>query len=501
MQTRILASTTDWNRAWNDNWANPKLEQVRIAVAYCSANGASEIRSSYQNNNVPVKFLVGLNDGVTDIFARESLVSWADKVSNVEIRGTFKARGRFHPKLYIFETQEEWRILIGSVNLTKSAFKENTEAAVEWIFPRALNQKPEAVIVFEQWWDHATEKPLRKLGADSTENLNTESRLIALMKKGVLIDIEALLFPARGQFQEDLFELGHEVRVPEGILLIERLRKTQVFLIGKDTYKKLVDCRDKAHDNCRALSFSCRSGHFVPDTALSAWTKKHNAIAKDFAKLLECFQTVGGRAQEKRKLEQDLPTEIYRVWKSVHRITQIPEANFDKIIEQTLKQFDERAPYFHQTVRLNLSKAPHSFPAMLNYAHTASIVEVELHKFARDNREEILRDWMATLLITTRQMIVSVLDQLLDEQKTANTCTKLREDLCKKLNWFNFYDDAFCTLTVEILSSLSRTIAQLEQLRSQANRDLSAILNWPQLSFADTLQDFATRSGWDLKRK
>jgi hypothetical protein len=307
---------------------------------------------------------------------------------------------------------------------------------------------------------------------------------------------KALLFPARGYFESDVFDLGHSVRVQEGALLVERSRQAQVFLIGKKTHQKLIKCREEAHNNCRSLSFSCAAGHFVPVTALSEWKKTHSRVDRHFRELLQPFVTAQGREAEKKQLERELPDVIAKVWKTFHGNDNVPEKNSCAIIKSTLKQFDQRAVNFPTSVRLSLSLAPHPFPSMQSYAQTSSVIEVELHEFADQNREQILRDWMTTLLSTTRHLIVLILDQLLDNQRKSDTHGKLREDLCRQLVWLNFYGDTFCQRVATTLKSLERKDHERKELRDVAHADLLAIQEWATLPLDAVMRDFASRVGW-----
>ena len=498
VQTHILSTSEQWKNAWRNNWSNPQLQRVRVAVAYCSRSGATEIIQAQKAYRTPTQLLVGLNDGVTDICAIQTLLLWEKEGAEVTVRSTLQKNGRFHPKIYIFETATQWRVLIGSVNLTRSAFDRNTEAAVEWIFARSTEAEVELLHIFDNWWNNAETLNW----PDEPSKLSLEERLIQKMSEGILVEIEAELFPARAHFEEDIFDLGHDVNVQEGLISVERQRRAEIFLIGSEAYRNLEKWRDKAHINLRSLSFDCTNGHFVPMSALDAWKRQHQECAREFTNSLENFTTTEGRAAMRAQLEQELPVVIATVWKKIHRSKEITSEQQQKIIEASLAQFDARAADFARLVQLKILQSPHPFPLMATSspevfgARLSLPVQRELSLFAHENRESILRNWMTTLLCTTRKLIWRELNQLKSKKLKAATRTSLRISLCQKLTLLNFYHDAFCLECVEILSSTSRDEHQIEALRQRAKQDYDAIEEWPQKSFDAVKSDFAIRAGW-----
>jgi len=109
-----------------------QLDCARVAVAYATVSGARSLLAAFDNHGLQEsQWLLGLDDALTQPGAIELLRSLPH--STVHIASFEKAGRRFHPKFYAFARAgrpSALSTMIGSANLTASAFHGNGEAAV-----------------------------------------------------------------------------------------------------------------------------------------------------------------------------------------------------------------------------------------------------------------------------------------------------------------------------------------------------------------------------------
>jgi HKD family nuclease len=109
------------------------FEKVKIAIAFLSKKGLDTIEPvliKSLKNGKKIKFIVGISDsGITDPEALKHLYKLAE-----DFKGTFSVgyynTERFHPKMFLFEKENECAAIVGSSNLTGTGFGENIEANV-----------------------------------------------------------------------------------------------------------------------------------------------------------------------------------------------------------------------------------------------------------------------------------------------------------------------------------------------------------------------------------
>lgn len=100
-----------------------KYENISFAVAWASA-GTEIFRELIANRNRIYKAIIGTHfyqthPDVLDAFAESN-----------DVRFILQPRGVFHPKIYVFWSQKNWEVLMGSANLTAGALTNNAEAMV-----------------------------------------------------------------------------------------------------------------------------------------------------------------------------------------------------------------------------------------------------------------------------------------------------------------------------------------------------------------------------------
>ena len=52
-------------------------------------------------------------------------------IGDKNVKFIMQTSGTFHPKIYLFQREEKWRLIIGSANFTNAAFSENSEICVQ----------------------------------------------------------------------------------------------------------------------------------------------------------------------------------------------------------------------------------------------------------------------------------------------------------------------------------------------------------------------------------
>lgn len=111
--------------------AREKFDKVSVAVAYSSVAGVSNLRDLVlaENSNASFQWFLGVDDYITQPGAIEGCLAFPN--SDVRIFKSAKPGARFHSKFYLFEsTKNRAKALgiIGSANLTYSAFYKNCES-------------------------------------------------------------------------------------------------------------------------------------------------------------------------------------------------------------------------------------------------------------------------------------------------------------------------------------------------------------------------------------
>lgn len=102
----------------------PESDEVKIAVGFALESGAKEIVKRLIKGRVDpsaVSFIVGLAFGTTEPAALRTLMKYTPSVY------LYRGEGMFHPKVYFFRKGQSCDLLVGSANLSWSAFHKNVE--------------------------------------------------------------------------------------------------------------------------------------------------------------------------------------------------------------------------------------------------------------------------------------------------------------------------------------------------------------------------------------
>lgn len=101
-------------------------------VAFINISGLQLLLDNFKtlvNKNIKGKILTSTYLNFTQVEALEKIKEF----KNIELKIYDGNNNGFHPKSYIFEFKDEYKILIGSSNITSSAFKSNIEWNVKTI--------------------------------------------------------------------------------------------------------------------------------------------------------------------------------------------------------------------------------------------------------------------------------------------------------------------------------------------------------------------------------
>ncbi|KAF3977998.1 MAG: NgoFVII family restriction endonuclease [Methylococcales symbiont of Iophon sp. n. MRB-2018] len=119
-------------------------DEMLFVVAYVRENGVDIILDKI--NGKPVKLLCSLDMGITQLSGIKKLIE-----NGVDVKVYQSNKGTFHPKIWLFgKNKTNWRMLIGSANLTRAAFIDNVEASV---LVDDENTTSNALMFFNYLWD------------------------------------------------------------------------------------------------------------------------------------------------------------------------------------------------------------------------------------------------------------------------------------------------------------------------------------------------------------
>ena len=121
--------------------------KISIATAFLSNDGLKIIQNDLNGKNIRV--ICGVNGSISDLHSLKNLIARSN--SAVEGR-VFTGNNLFHPKLYIFQNDNDATIIVGSPNLTGRGLNHNEEVCIKVC--GSLSDAPilSAVGYFEKIW-------------------------------------------------------------------------------------------------------------------------------------------------------------------------------------------------------------------------------------------------------------------------------------------------------------------------------------------------------------
>ena len=129
-----------------------KADKMLLVVAYVRENGVDVILKHIKDK--PIKLICSLDMGITQLSGIEKLLT-----NGVEVKVYTSHKGTFHSKIWLFGKDKEWRMLIGSANLTRAALIDNVEASV---LVADKNITDSAVSFFNYLWNKENSNTIDK---------------------------------------------------------------------------------------------------------------------------------------------------------------------------------------------------------------------------------------------------------------------------------------------------------------------------------------------------
>jgi len=115
-------------------------EEILLAVSFIRNSGVSLIRPIYLQSNANFKILVDTKQRMSEKKALIQLLEDGFTIKN------FIGPGSFHPKVWLFRKNDDWKVIIGSMNLSLGALRSNIEACI------LINGL--SAIEFKDWFDN-----------------------------------------------------------------------------------------------------------------------------------------------------------------------------------------------------------------------------------------------------------------------------------------------------------------------------------------------------------
>jgi HKD family nuclease len=143
-------------------------DEMLFVVAYVRENGVDIILDKIKNK--PTKLLCSLDMGITQLSSIKKLIE-----NGVEVKVYQSNKGTFHPKIWLFgKNKTNWKMLIGSANLTRAAFIDNVEASV---LVDDKNTTSNALIFFNYLWDRENSSTITLVEVDSLQKKVNERQV------------------------------------------------------------------------------------------------------------------------------------------------------------------------------------------------------------------------------------------------------------------------------------------------------------------------------------
>lgn len=148
METKFLTQPNiEFSRTVKKHLSNHEV--ALIAMAYVSGNGIKTIENELLQKRV-VKIVTGIHGCISDLPALKNLVSRSNKIIDARV---FLGTNAFHPKLYVFHSNDSAALLVGSSNLTGSGLHDNEEAIVEIVGQHSSIPIIDAISYFDNLWN------------------------------------------------------------------------------------------------------------------------------------------------------------------------------------------------------------------------------------------------------------------------------------------------------------------------------------------------------------
>ncbi len=290
-------------------------------VAFINFSGVQlllDIFKQLDNKGIKGKILSSTYLNFTEVKALEKLKEF----KNIELKIYDSSEIGFHAKAYIFEFKDDYKIVLGSSNITSSAFKKNIEWNLKTILKKDAEFSNEILNEFNQLWKQSTivdeaflnsYRSYKKQIQNSFKSFSSQKQILAnIMQEKALEKLDflrqkgekkALAIAATGSGKTYLSALDVKAFKPKKILFI--VHRENILLKAKQSFESLIS------------DFSC---------GLFTGNKKENC---DY--LFATIQTLSSNYENFKKDEFE-----YIIVDEAHHIT---SASYEKVIAYFTPKF------------------------------------------------------------------------------------------------------------------------------------------------------------------
>ncbi len=290
-------------------------------VAFINFSGVQlllDIFKQLDNKGIKGKILSSTYLNFTEVKALEKLKEF----KNIELKIYDSSEIGFHAKAYIFEFKDDYKIVLGSSNITSSAFKKNIEWNLKTILKKDAEFSNEILNEFNQLWKQSTivdeaflnsYRSYKKQIQNSFKSFSSQKQILAnFMQEKALEKLDflrqkgekkALAIAATGSGKTYLSALDVKAFKPKKILFI--VHRENILLKAKQSFESLIS------------DFSC---------GLFTGNKKENC---DY--LFATIQTLSSNYKNFKKDEFE-----YIIVDEAHHIT---SASYEKVIAYFTPKF------------------------------------------------------------------------------------------------------------------------------------------------------------------
>ena len=195
-----------------------RCESFDVSVAFITKSGITPLLLTLQElekKGVPGRILT--TDYLT--FTEPDALRTLSELSNLEIRffrTSDKDNTGFHTKGYIFRTASDWRIIVGSSNLTASALTTNHEWNTRVVSSESGELVRDMQREFERLWEDPRTEPLQNAIGEYTARYNAAKAYREAIEEGVVKSCGACPVLHPNSMQQALVEqLQDLMKMPE----------------------------------------------------------------------------------------------------------------------------------------------------------------------------------------------------------------------------------------------------------------------------------------------
>lgn len=168
-----LAENSSVGKELVELFQSHRFTSFTCLVAFASYGGVSALRQEILNaktNNVNIKVVLGVDQKGTSKEALEEVLSW-DVNACIYHTNDFNI---FHPKIYLFENEDIFSLIVGSNNLTVPGLVQNVECS---LMIKDIKSNP-VLAKFYDYWDgilNGTEINLYPITQELIDNLYADN--------------------------------------------------------------------------------------------------------------------------------------------------------------------------------------------------------------------------------------------------------------------------------------------------------------------------------------